>query len=111
MSKARPVALILGMVTLLAVLGGAYWPSLRYGYSAADTYCWLITIGSNATRYGEGFSEVAFDRIRIGMTRDEVHATLGEPLARYSARYRDQGWRYSLPATRSGHYHQRSIYF
>lgn len=96
---------VAGLVALLA------WPTVRYGYSLSDSYLTLLTTGQNATRYGPGYSDRQLAGVRIGMSREEVLTILGEPLERYSYMESNQCWRFSLPASPSGHYHNRSVSF
>ena len=107
----RSVFWFVVLAAVLGLLAFVSWPVARYGYNLSDTMSSIITTGQHATRYGAGYSDLALEQVRIGMRREDVHAILGEPLQRYSYMQSNECWRYSLPASRSGHYHNRSVSF
>lgn len=73
----------------------------------------MLTTGQNATRYATGYSETTFAQIRAGMTREDVFRLLGQPLERvtYPDSWPEMHWIYSQAASRSGHFHLRSVRF
>jgi hypothetical protein len=99
-----------GCLALAAVLA---WPAVRQGYGVSDTLACVVTTGRHATRYAAGYAENAFAQIRPGMTREEVLGRLGQPLERvgYPSSRPEFEWRYSQPASRSGHFHLRAVEF
>ena len=87
-------------------------PAVRHGYGLCDTVACVVTTGQHATRYATGYSDGAISRVRAGMTGDEVLRILGEPLERVTWSSWPEGeWKYSQPATSSGHYHLRTVRF
>jgi hypothetical protein len=115
MREKRPVLVIFGVAAILVVVFALAWPVARYHYSLSDTadYLAALVTGDERTKYAPGFTEEAFSRVRVGMTRDEVHTLLGEPLVRSSPSWLwpEAGWRYSDQVTGTSHYHQRDISF
>ncbi len=111
--KKRRAALAIVIVGILALVGALAWPAVRQGYGFKDTVACMLTTGRNATRYATGYSDAAFAQIRKGMTRDEVLQLLGQPLERvgYPSSHAEMDWKYSQPASRSGHYHLRVVRF
>src|SRR5262245_14258904 len=95
----------------VSVVAACLWPHIRYGYDFADTVDCLLTTGGHKTRYAPGYSDFAFNRVRLGMSRSEVLDILGEPLERYAPWQPDFAWRYSVPATNTGHFHLRELRF
>ena len=65
---------------------------LIYMSSGFESYCYIYP--SIDTRYTGGFSERAFARIQIGMTRDEVSNLLGAPFGGVSGEAEKQ-WNYT----------------
>jgi hypothetical protein len=64
--------------------------------------CWLPALVEEDTEYALGYSTAAFRRLRIGMSKDEVFALLGEPLDRYPVEGAREGWRWTRsPGDRS----------
>jgi hypothetical protein len=107
-SKVLAVGAI-GSVGLFAVL---VLTAIQYGYGASDTVNCLVTTGQHATKYATGYTDRAFAQIHAGMTRDEVLRVLGEPLERATwSSWPEGDWKYSQPATSSGHFHLRSVRF
>jgi hypothetical protein len=106
----RSMHWLIALTIVLALFALTSWRA-RYRYNLEDTYLSLLTTGQNATRYGPQYSDSALERVRIGMGSNEVYAILGEPLQRYTYMESKECWRYSLPASRSGHYHNRSVWF
>ena len=111
MAIGRSVFWFVVLAAVLAFLVFISWPVVRYRYTVSDSYLYLLTIGRNATHYGPRYSDSALTKVRIGMSREEVQGILGEPLRRYSYVETNECWRYSLPASQSGHYHNRSVSF
>jgi hypothetical protein len=99
----------------LAVLAAFSWPCVRHSYTVRDSGAYLVALltGHVRTHYAPGYSEQAFAQVRVGMSRDEVHALLGEPLQRFSPDWKwpEAGWRYADQVTGTDHFHQRDISF
>ena len=55
--------------------------------------------------YAPGFTQRAFDQVRLGMTQSEVRQLLGEPLG-----VRGRAWYYSDPSN-YGVYHAKIVVF
>jgi hypothetical protein len=68
------IALVLAVATFVALL-----PTLLLDGLSGLLLGTLL--GSEDTELAPGCTDAAFARIRIGMTRDEVHRRLGPPLA------------------------------
>ena len=108
--RAFQAAVATGFLALIVALA---WPAVRQGYGFKDTLACVFTIGRNATRYGAGYSENAFAQIRVGMTQEELLDLLGQPLERvtYPSSWSQMDWKYSQAASRSGHFHLRTVRF
>lgn len=111
--KKRRAVLIMIVVGIVALTSPLALPAMRYGYGFKDTLACIFATGRDATRYARGYSESAFGRVHPGMARAEVLQLLGQPLERisYPSTPMEMDWRYSQPASRSGHFHLRSIHF
>lgn len=107
--------LLFAAVFVMAVLGSFSWPFFNHGYGIQDSGFYLLAYltGDVRTRYADGFSEETFSRVRVGMSRDEVHKLLGEPLQRISPDWKwpEASWRYADQVTFTDHFHQRDISF
>jgi hypothetical protein len=108
----RPVTVV--VVAILFFAAVAMFPTIYYGYSVEDSMACLTTIGDRQTAYPEKYSERKFARIRVGMTPDQVTALVGPPLEQSEWEISTNiaaWWRYSRPASKSGHYHYRALQF
>jgi len=102
-------AITAGLMVLVAALA---WPAMQRGYGFGGTLACMVTTGRHATRYASGFSESTFAQVQTGMTQKEVLGLLGQPLERVTfASSPAVEWRYSQAATRSGHFHLRTVRF
>ncbi len=80
---------------------------VNYGYDIPESLKAVRHIGSTSTRYGQGFSERKFKMVRTGMDGNAVFNTLKVPMERNMPE--DTEWRYSLPASGTEYYHERTI--
>lgn len=106
-------ALAIGLASVILALVFPTWFAFRTGYSFADTWKSVLTtaLGECGTRCAPGFSDTKFSKVRIGMSRDEVLALLGEPLERcWPPSKPDRLWCYTLEAGKLT-YHKRWISF
>jgi outer membrane protein assembly factor BamE (lipoprotein component of BamABCDE complex) len=63
-----------------------------YLFVGMESYCVLYP--SIDTRYASGFTESNFEKVQVGMTKDEVVSLLGDPLGGISVRSRSR-WSYT----------------
>ena len=111
MKPKRTALAVIGLVPVLVLAAFIAWPMLHYGYNFSDSLACLVTTGQHATSFAPGYSDAAFSKLRLGMSYDEVRRLLGEPLHRDTVYWPDYGWKYSAPASSSGHYHLREVRF
>ena len=106
------LAFCIGMAAVILSLVFSSWFAFRTGYSFEDTWKSVLTtaLGECGTRYASGFSDTKFSKVRIGMSRDEVLALLGEPLERWYEDNPERLWHYTLDAGKLT-YHRRWIWF
>ena len=53
---------------------------IHYGYGVNDAFWRVVWWIDEGTIWAEGFSEGNFDKVKIGMTSDEVLKIVGKPL-------------------------------
>ena len=100
------------VLCFVVIVAGLLLSAVRHGYDSEDTIACLVTTGQHSTRYSTGYTAKAFSRVRPGMTPEEVRSVLGEPLRRTTwSSWPEGDWDYSLPASPSGHYHDRRVRF
>jgi len=85
--------------------------TVKYGYSVPDSINAVFHIGSTGTRYSMGFSERNFSLVRPGMDGRTVYSTIRNPMEGNDPSADVANWRYSLPASGAGYYHERTIVF
>ena len=69
----------------------------------------VFHVGSTGTRYSMGFSEHKFSLVKIGMDGNTVFETIRNPMEGIDPSAAVANWRYSLPASGAGYYHERTI--
>lgn len=85
---------------------------VRCGYDWENAWQSTIHFGKSGTRYGQGFEERAFGRVRPGMKGDEVYRLLGQPMEGHLVDGKPgREWIYSLPQLGRSHYHLRVVVF
>src|SRR5438105_529152 len=52
------------------------WAGLRYGYNLTESLDWVVTVGDHPTHFAPGYSDSAFNKITVGMTKKQVLAIL-----------------------------------
>ena len=70
----------------------------------------LPLINTQDTEYAPGYTERAFDSLRLGASQDDVERQLGPPLQVWSS-FGCESWSYSRPATTRSNYYQRNVHF
>ena len=99
---------ILGGVLLLVMLPVfvfTYYFGVRH-YTPTDSFYCVILGWATDTSWAKDYRESKFEKVRIGMTRDEVRKILGEPVWSPNTDY----WGYTWSPS-STHYHQRGFVF
>jgi len=85
--------------------------TINYGYSVPDSINSVFHIGSTGTRYSMGFTERKFLLVQPGMDGKTVFNTIRNPMQGNDPGADVASWRYSLPASGAGYYHERTIVF
>lgn len=83
--------------------------TVNYGYSIPDSINAVFHVGSTGTRYSIGFSERQFRMVRPGMDGRTVYSTIRNPMEGVDLAADEARWRYSLPTSGAGYYHERTI--
>ena len=83
--------------------------TVNYGYTIPDSINAVFHVGSTGTRYSMGFSEHKFSLVKIGMDGKTVFDTIKNPMEGNDPGADLANWRYSLPASGAGYYHERII--
>jgi hypothetical protein len=83
--------------------------TVNYGYTIPDSINAVFHVGSTGTRYSTGFSEHKFSLVKIGMDGKTVFDTIKNPMEGNDPGADLANWRYSLPASGAGYYHERII--
>lgn len=83
--------------------------TVNYGYSVPDSINAVFHVGSTSTRYAMGFSERKFKSVQIGMDGRTVFNTIKNPMEGNDPGADVASWRYSLPASGAGYYHERTV--
>ncbi|MDI1311138.1 hypothetical protein [Prosthecobacter sp.] len=83
--------------------------TLNHGYSVPDSINAVFHVGSTGTRYSMDFSERKFNMVRPGMDGRTVFNTIKNPMEGNNPGADIANWRYSLPASGAGYYHERTI--
>jgi hypothetical protein len=107
----------------ILVVAVCFWVSCGGGplhrkYEFVSGRYWREKIGSavlplfaeHDTEYTAGYSEEAFDSLRLGATRHDVEEVLGAPFKRWEFAG-DQLWSYSRAGRESGNYFERIVAF
>ncbi len=81
----------------------------RYDFTSA---CWRYLYGFESdTKFADKFSENRFEKIRIGMSEEEIVILIGKPLHKYCYNY-GCDWIYSWKIKGdSDHFDLRSVFF
>lgn len=85
--------------------------TVNYGYAIPDSINAVFHVGSTGTRYSMGFTEHKFHSVRVGMDNRAVFNTIKNPMQGNDPEADAASWRYSLPASGAGYYHERTIVF
>lgn len=83
--------------------------TLNDGYSVSDSINAVFHLGSTGTRYSMGFSERNFKMVKPGMDGRAVFNTIKSPMEGNDPGADVARWRYSLPSSGAGYYHERTI--
>lgn len=83
--------------------------SVKYGYSLPEAMKSVRYFGSTGTRYAQGFSERDFRLVKTGMNPKSVYDLIRNPMERNMPE--DTEWRYTLPASGTNYYHERTLIF
>ncbi|MBN8417943.1 MAG: hypothetical protein J0L73_03430 [Verrucomicrobia bacterium] len=83
--------------------------TINYGYTVPDSINAVFHVGSTGTRYSIGFSERQFRMVRPGMDGRTVFNTVRNPMEGVDPGADEARWRYSLPSSGAGYYHERTI--
>jgi hypothetical protein len=113
MTRFRKLMLVsLGLLLLPPVIA-TLWNDHYRCYGLSGCLAWVDSLGDPETRFAPGFSERLFDKVKPGMTQNEVEHVLGEPLDRipWPLWERFYRWDYSDSVTNVNDYHMRSIIF
>ena len=86
---------LLGLAALVSV--GVYLTTCPHCRTVGDRFRYLVFLKDDATTFASAYNDAAFDRVGIGMTKDQVHQLLGEPLAveHYGGQADKEIWRYT----------------
>ncbi len=98
-----PAAIVL--IPALLVL----YCSVSYGYGMSESLKAVRYLGSTGTRYAQGFSERNFKLVKTGMSPQTVYQLVKNPMERNMPE--DTEWQYSLPASGTSYYHERTLIF
>jgi len=82
---------------------------VSYGYSMPDSMNAVLHFGSTKTRYSLGFTERKFKMVKVGMDGRTVYNVIRNPMEGNDPGAEVANWRYSLPASGAGYYHERTI--
>lgn len=93
------------LLLLLPVFVFGYYRAVRH-YSPTDSFYCVILGWATDTNWAGDYSESKFEKISIGMTRDEVQKIMGQPVWSPNTDY----WGYTWSPS-STHYHQRGFVF
>lgn len=83
--------------------------TVNYGYTVPDSLNAVLHFGATKTRYSMGFTERKFNSVRPGMDGRAVFNIIRNPMERNMPE--DTQWRYSLPGSGAGYYHERTLIF
>lgn len=103
------VSITIVLLPVVCPLGAVAWAALRYGYNLNETLDWVATVGDHPTHYASGYSDSAFNKITVGMTKKQVLAILGEPYG--GPDDNEQSWWYSGPDNAEQNFHMRTVEF
>src|SRR6185369_478264 len=104
----RTSKFIIGGVLLLLMLPFfvfSYYRGVQH-YTPTDSFYCVIFGWETDTSWAKDYGEKKFEKVRIGMTRDEVRKIMGDPVWSPNLDY----WGYTWSPT-STHYHQRGFVF
>ena len=79
----------------------------RFGYGFEDGFFRTLLAPMEGTVWADGFSEEAFNKIKIGMRAEEVLSILGEPLKKNTECRKLCFWTYSSQDTQTADFDQR----
>lgn len=82
---------------------------VNYGYSVPEAMKAVRYFGSTGTRQAQGFTERKFKMVHLGMDGRTVYNTIKNPMERNMPE--DTEWRYTLPASGTDYYHERTLVF
>jgi hypothetical protein len=83
--------------------------TVNYGYTVSDSINAMFHVGSTSTRLAQGFSERKFKMVQVGMDGRQVFNTIRNPMEGNDPGADVANWRYSLPGSGAGYYHERTI--
>ena len=98
------VVCLLVMLPLLVSVGNFAYYLIIKRYTPIDAY--FSVVEKTDTSWAKDYSESNFNKVKIGMTQDEVRKIMGEPVRSANGDY----WGYTESPS-STHYHQRGFVF
>jgi len=105
--KFLKVSLLMSIVFSLGICINMY----RFGYGFKDGFFRTLLAPMEGTVWANGFSEQAFNKIKIGMTMEQTASILGEPLRKDNDCSNQCFWTYAWQDTQTADFDQRSVVF
>lgn len=105
--KFLKVSFLMSSILLLGISINMY----RFGYGFKDGFFRTLLAPMEGTVWATGFSEEAYDKIKIGMTTEQVYSILSEPLRKDTDCSNRCFWAYSWQDTQTADFDKRSIVF
>ena len=97
--------IIAGVAVALVILATDCYRRLQH-YTLTDVFYTALLGWATDASWAKDYSERNFDKVTIGMTREEVRSIMGDPVWKPIPGY--WGYTYSPSST---HYHQRAVVF
>jgi len=99
----------LGFILLFSL--GMTINAYRFGYGFEDVFFRTLLFMCEGTTWSDNFSEEAFNKIQLGMTKEEVQLLLGDPIGKSSCKKSICFWLYTGHDTGTADFDQRWIVF
>lgn len=101
------IIIMIGLLFSFFILKNIY----QFGYGLNDAFWRVVWSIDEGTIWAKNFSEEKFSKVKVGMSREDVLALLGNPLNDTNKLNRDRFWYYTRQNSGTSDFDQRWVLF